>query len=749
MSTVYRIRLLLSILLVLAASSTYALAADFTGTIRSSEGGPIPGAAIRVPDLGAGAMTDASGRFQLDIPPGSYSVIVSSLGFRTDTVTVSVPSPPARFVLQPAPLVMTPVTVSADRATGPAERSAFVEVIRTGEVPSPAVTTPQLLDEAVGVRVREMGGHGSFSTISIRGSSSEQVRVYLDGIPLSQALGGGVNLALIPASMVERVEVYRGVIPPSFGGSGSAGVVNLETHAPDDTLQWRGSVSYGSWNTQTLSSWVSGRTGPVGVMAAMDYAYSDNDFPYLDDRGTSHNPDDDVWARRRNNQFSSVNTLLRITSTPSSPVRWAASYGFLYSKDHLPGNSTLHELPSNASLETGQHLLQGRIATSLPLLSDGEVQGWRSFRRDQFDNRDGFIGLTRMHTDDTTASWGARVSIGTLIVPANRFAVDASAQYETYRPGDRMLTDNALRRATFIPSTREQYSAYLSDELTVDRWNVSVNGQLGAHHVVSRVTHNTADAGNFVTRDTTRATEWPRSVGVGWRITPWVEARANWGRYVRVPNLYELFGDRGGTIGNSSLKPETGTNRDIGVRFSGSAPRALITRGVVEAVYFHNTVDDAIVFWEVYNRMRPFNLGSTRVRGVELHGTATTGFNVSLSGNVTIQQPLNTSPGLYFDNDLPHQPRVQANLRAEYRFDRYTVFYGLHAHSHFYGQPFNAFGDRIPAAHLHDIGLTARFSRWFDVTLEGRNLGDVRQFHSRYVPLPGRSWMLSFRAQSR
>ena len=61
------------------------------------------------------------------------------------------------------------------------------------------------------MRVVQYGGLGAFSTVSLRGAPAGQVAVYLDGVPLTSAAHGVVNLADLPVTAIERIEVYRGL----------------------------------------------------------------------------------------------------------------------------------------------------------------------------------------------------------------------------------------------------------------------------------------------------------------------------------------------------------------------------------------------------------------------------------------------------------------------------------------------------------------------------------------------------------
>jgi iron complex outermembrane receptor protein len=557
-------------------------------------------------------------------------------------------------------------------------------------------------------------------------------------------------LATIPLSTVERVEVYRGVIPPSFGGSGTAGVINFTTRSPSDSLRWGYGLSYGTWDTRMAHGWLSRRVGPVASVVALDYSHSDNDFSYWDDNGTPVNPADDEWARRRNNQFLSFNVLARLSSPAGSRLRWAASYSHLHTNNHLPGNSTFHEIPSTARWMSDQHLAEGVLGGALPYLTEGEVRLYRSFRRDQFADRDGLVSLGKADTDDTTNVWGGQLSLATLVVPYNRPSLNGSFQREGFDPYDRLITDEAARARLFFGSRRARYALYLSDELELSDRRVMLTGQLGHE----RVRNNTLqDAPVFGPNriDTSVAQAWPRALGLMAVPRPWLRLRANWGRYLRLPNLYELFGNRGSSVGNGLLRPETGVNRDLGVEVRGDLPGLHLRAGSAELVYFQSTVTDMIAYWTVYNRSKPFNVGGADIRGIEASTSFGTAFGLSVSTNFTWQRPRNTSTlydSLYYGNDLPNRPRLLFDLRAQYARGPTTLLYGVQAHGPFYGQPANGFADIVPATWIFDAGLRVRLADWLVLTLEGKNLTDIRRFDSRYVPLPGRSWFVSVQGTS-
>ncbi len=94
-----------------------------------------------------------------------------------------------------------------------------------------ARSAAELLRHAAGVHVLTAGGRGGASA-QIRGGDLNFTLVLLDGVPLNNATdlqGGAVNLASLPASQIERIEVIRGPLSFFYGSSALAGVINVVT----------------------------------------------------------------------------------------------------------------------------------------------------------------------------------------------------------------------------------------------------------------------------------------------------------------------------------------------------------------------------------------------------------------------------------------------------------------------------------------------------------------------------------------
>jgi len=70
------------------------------------------------------------------------------------------------------------------------ETPAFYSLIKRDQFEGKIESLAEVIEKEAGVQVRQAGGLGSYSVISLRGSTSEQVMIYIDGILLNEASGG-------------------------------------------------------------------------------------------------------------------------------------------------------------------------------------------------------------------------------------------------------------------------------------------------------------------------------------------------------------------------------------------------------------------------------------------------------------------------------------------------------------------------------------------------------------------------------
>jgi len=652
---------------------------------------------------------------------------------------------------RPAPgdsvYTLPPIIVTAKRSDARSEvlnRPGFVALVdmksRAGRIEDLSAVLSQL----VGVRVTQYGGLGSFATVSIRGSSSSQVRMFLDGMPIDDPYLGITNLADLPLGGVERVEVYRGFSPPQLGGSAIGGAVQLVTRADDDgnalLPSAEASASGGSFETSRENASLSLHPGPLRFFLHATHEKSAGDFDFVDDNGTPLQPDDDGVATRVNNQFEGWNGIARVSSAIPHVADASLAYYGSWREQGVPGLGSFQSTTAAATRQRnmGQFRLDGT-----PLVHQ-RLQWWANgfYQRanEQFHDADADISLLAQDTDNTIDSYGGGTRARVMLpwVPAS---LEASF----------LGTKDQFHPVNHLPTTVEG----------PDRWRRATTWSLGTdiHLFDERLVLTAAERWEYHQDEFFDAPRFPwlpptpqgriehreatPSFGARYQPYAWLTVKANGGRYYRAPTFLELFGNTGSVTGNGDLAPETGLNRDAGVVLS-VAHAGRFRSLFLEVSRFDNETDDLILFFQNSQyTVKPLNIGSAHIRGWEANAatafTAGARTQLELAAGYTRLDTEDTSDIPYYaGNELPTRPRddVSASLACSWR--RFRATYELHYMSANWLDRANL--REAPARDLHNLILLFHTPiEGLSLTLAGINLTDERPVDVAGYPLPGRS----------
>ena len=103
---------------------------------------------------------------------------------------------------------------------------------------------------APGVTINQNGTFGGSASVRIRGASSEQTLVLIDGVVVNDPTspGGGYNFAQLDTESIERIEILKGPQSTLWGTDAIGGVVSIITKRPEPGLGATGFVEYGSFD---------------------------------------------------------------------------------------------------------------------------------------------------------------------------------------------------------------------------------------------------------------------------------------------------------------------------------------------------------------------------------------------------------------------------------------------------------------------------------------------------------------------
>jgi outer membrane cobalamin receptor len=190
------------------------------------------------------------------------------------------------------------------------EQAYAVSVVDLATKYQTASLLNKVLNTVTSVNIREDGGLGSNYSFSMNGFSGNQVKFFIDGIPMDN-FGSSFNLATISANMADRIEVYKGVLPVSLGSDALGGAVNIVSRTNANYLD--ATYSVGSFNTHRAA--VNGvYTAKAGfTFRANAFAnYSDNNYevwaPIVNLQ--TNKQEGEEWAKRFNDGYQSYGVKL-------------------------------------------------------------------------------------------------------------------------------------------------------------------------------------------------------------------------------------------------------------------------------------------------------------------------------------------------------------------------------------------------------------------------------------------------------
>lgn len=755
------------LLLALALVPSTALHAQQTllrGLVADQAGTGIGGAAVTL--VGADSVeviTAADGSFSARLAGARVRVRTQQLGFAMDERVVELRDnmPVIRIVLEPAAIRLDQLDAAAAELRRERPVAATAVDARAADVQM--VATADLVDRATGVRVRQSGGVGSRQLLSIHGLSGRQVRTFVDGLP-SEFLGAAASMAALPASALERVEVYKGAVPSELGGDALGGALNFVTRAPDAGV--RMALSAGSYGALNGSGAAGMQVGGVSVGLNAAHVRARNDYRMdvtIPDAAGQPQP-----ARVR--RFHDGYTITRAAvDLRSSPVQWADALRL-----QLFGAAEHRELQHAAVMaqpygaattgETGGGVVlswqkqAGRLSAGIDAGHSRQrgtftdttlnVYAWDgtiSRRRDYGGEISSSRNMLRLDTRNDMVRGSAGVSLAAGIIRlhvlhlgTSRVGQDsvAAAYYgdDPFRyPSD--MTRNVAGLSWEASMLRDQ----LRTELAIKHYAMDVHG--------FGITPQ-----GFLPSEPQHHSRNGVMAGVSWSASPGLLLKLSGERATRLPDSHEVLGDFAVVRPNPLLRPEVSTNVNVAAELGRQRFR-------LELGGFLRETDDI-----VYLRTSQFfsiheNLLKSRSHGLELALSALPTTNLAINGALTWQDVRNRSPvgqsssvaDRYFNARLPNIPVLFGNAQAVATLERsrgtmrswwsssYVQEFFLH---------WEVDGRRdskavIPTQLAHNLGVSLT-SASGNVQLLGeiQNITNARTYDVYSIPRPGRSLQL-------
>ncbi len=641
------------------------------------------------------------------------------------------------------PVFQTTVTAPTAAPSAPREdRSAAASVVLPSESPRAYDDLGSLLLQVPGVTVARTGSSQAFSSITLRGSNPDQVQIYVDGVPLDIAQGGGVDISTLPLGDVERVEIYRGTTPLAFGESALGGIVSITTRTPGVT---RASLRAGLGSYGTVFGDASGgdRVGRLRLYLGAHVFSAKGDYP-LQYNNTPLNPNTGVDTVRQNNDTLEGNGVLRATLALEGRRTLGLGLVGFARAEGLPGPT--NNLALHARFHTGRGLGTLRYESRDDLGPGGRLsaEAFVSVERDRLLDPDAELqAQAGLVVHETTLSIGTTVHATRPLPGWGRASALLEGRRETYTPVNEVdPTDSG------IPARRLVGVAGAELALFWHRLDLEVIPSARFEGMQDMVTGQGGSGQPLPASPSITRLLPTYRLGLVRSLSSVVTLKANVGEYHHAPSFLELYGD--GTrrlLGNPSLVPESGTNVDLAVWIDRLGPRVSTTS---RTTLFGALADD-LIYWlpTVGGPSRAENLNSARVYGVEQELQLGVGRYARLVAQATylVADDESDNPTTH-GKQIPHHPRLGGYARPE------LVHVGLP-----HGIELGAYVDAAVLAGAYDdpahvfpvpaealVGAGASLSRPLSrlrLTVSALNLTDLPNWNFSTWPLPGRTIFVS------
>lgn len=768
---------------------------ELSGEVLYKNGDPVVSAFIYIEKGSRSAYTDGKGQFSIpNLKADTYQVVVQPFGKSEIRVNADLRLDSDFLKIQLAEdesfELDNIVIESKSKGRLTKEKGFSVEVVSTKELALQSLGATEILDRSAGVKIRQSAGLGSDVNYNLNGLSGNSVRIFIDGIPIRN-YGRSFSLSSIPPSMIERIEVYKGVLPSELTEDALGGGINVVLKKEKKT-SLTAAYSYGSFNTHQADingNFYHEKTG-INTQISAFYTDTDNNYKVSGDNVYVVDPQsgkvDYVTAKRFHDAFESKGIKANIGVRDKS---WAdeLTLGLLVSdmdKDIQTG-ATMDVVYGNRRSESDTKMANLKYSKNDLLIDGLSVNTFTSFSQtnrkviDTIPHMYNWLGEIIRDQNGDPINWknsGGEAGRATLAKNNEKnFANRTGLAYEFvdnhslkanffYNKFTRDIDDPMLPQAeNELLDTRFLSKQIMSLSYEATFFDDKLSSSLFYKHYRQKVELTDVQKEN----DMLTTTKYDKSISdqgyglaLSYEVHPKILLMTSAEKAIRLPGATELLGNTSeNVLPTYDLDPERSTNVNLGAALGPFVYKKHSLKADVN--FFLRDISDMIargVSSKIDDKYGYENLGKVRSTGVdvELNYNYNRRLNIianfsNFNARYNLKYDDYGSEYVYYKDRLRNAPYLTFNTYAAYKFpdvfkkgNNLSLNYNF-SYTHEFFRNWESLASsgkaNIPTQAIHSFGVNyTLMEERLNLGFSAKNFTDEQVFDNWALQKPGRSF---------
>ena len=441
--------------------------------------------------------------------------------------------------------------------------SANYQLLQRDEFLTSSKSLSDVLNTINGVQITQISGVGNPINVSIRGSSSKQVQLYIDGQLINDNQFGGFDLNLIPLEQIQSIEVSKSQAIGT-GMTPIGGVIRVNTYNPSAS-QTRLSVTAGSFGFTEANLSHNIKSNIHALSLGGQFLKARNDYGYLvpqtfDDSAISakqplRNNDYDKAALYVNNQISLDEHSIRINAQYTEQNKAIANY-----QNNSPEN---HSNLETKNWRTGYiHIWK----SDSPRLSEIEFESYIDSKKEHYIDAQSSV----MHRDYFYDTDKYFISLKPTFVLGNITLLPYSNLAKQKFTSEQFFNDqvNACNGFISCDIKAQQVDLHIGTRVEWQDTDLPLQSYLLVNQQQSRSSNQKLNVNAEQIVLLNQEDKYSSyELGATTQLNA-IELEVAFSKGVRTPTLFELYGDRGAFKGNANLAPEHSKTLVLGTNYN-------------------------------------------------------------------------------------------------------------------------------------------------------------------------------------